>query len=134
MVDLINLSLPHLRQLPNREDIQHSKSIIDQLDRTIEDLEQNIKQLQTQIQEAQQKRAKYVSYISPLRRLPTEILSEIINICVGDGVDVTIMASICSRLREVILGMAGIWNNISLRRNVSDKTIDRIFPSSRVSY
>jgi CII-binding regulator of phage lambda lysogenization HflD len=122
MVDLINLSLPHPRQLPSREDIRHSKSIIDQLDQTIENLEQNIKQLQMQLQEAQRKRANYVSYISPLRRLPTEILSEIIDICIKGGVSVIKMASICTRMREVILGMAGIWRNISLRPKPSGMT------------
>jgi hypothetical protein len=114
MIDLANLPIPHPRQLPSGDAIRHSKSIIEQLDQNIEDLGRDIEQLQKRLQEVQQKRANYVSYISPLRRLPTEILSEIIGICIQNNVDITIMAGICSRLREVVLGMAGIWSNISL--------------------
>jgi hypothetical protein len=115
MIDLANLPLPHPRQLPSGDDIRRSKSIIEQLDRNIEDLEQDIRQLQTRLQEVQHKRTNYASYISPLRRLPAEILSDIILKCLQNDMDITVMASISSRLREVALGMAGIWSNISLR-------------------
>jgi hypothetical protein len=117
MIDLMNLPFPHPRQLPNGDDIRRSKSIIEQLDRNIEDLEQDIQQLQTRLQEVQRKRTNYASYISPLRRLPAEILSEIIGICLHNDVEITVVAGICSRLREVVLGMAGIWSDISIRTN-----------------
>jgi hypothetical protein len=113
--EVANLPVPDPRQLPTGDDVRHSKTIIGHLDRTIEDLEQSIRRLQEQLQEAQRKRANYASYISPLRRLPTEILSEIISICIVGGTDILTMCGICSRLREVALGIARIWSNITLR-------------------
>jgi hypothetical protein len=115
VTDLANLPFPHPRELPTGDDVRHSKAIIEQLDRSIEDLEQSIICLQRQLQEVRQKRANYVSYISPLRRLPTEILSEIIGMRIDDGEDTLTIAGICSRLREVALGMTAIWSNITLR-------------------
>jgi hypothetical protein len=115
MADLTTLPFLDPRQLPSADDIRQARSTIKQLDQNMEDLEQNIGQLRRRVQELEQKRANYVSYISPLRRLPTEILREIVDICIETGMDVTVMAGICSRLREVVLGMAGIWSNISLR-------------------
>jgi hypothetical protein len=133
MIDLANLPIPHPRQLPSGDDIRRSKSIIEQLDRTIEDLEQDIRQLQTRLQEVQQKRTNYASYISTLRRLPTEVLSEIILKCLQNEVDITVMAGISSRLREVALGMAGIWSNISLRganHSIPDSRLIKRYGSS----
>jgi hypothetical protein len=117
MIDLMNLPFPHPRQLPSGDDIRRSKSIIEQLDRNIEDLEQDIRRLQIRLQEVQQKRTNHASYISSLRRLPVEILTEIINMCLQNDVEITVVAGICSRLREVVLGMAGIWSDISIRTN-----------------
>jgi hypothetical protein len=115
VTDVANLPVPDPRQLPTRDDVRHSKTIIEHLDRTIEDLEQSIRQLQGQLHEVRRKRANHASYISPLRRLPTEILSEIIGICIKCGTDILTMCGICSRLREVSLGMARIWGVIALR-------------------
>jgi hypothetical protein len=101
--------------LPTEEDIRQSKLIIKQLDQNLEDSMQKIRQLQTQIQEVRRTRASYVSYLSSLRRLPEEVLREIITLCINSGVDVTVMAAICGRLREVVLGMASLWSKLSLR-------------------
>jgi hypothetical protein len=134
MIDLMNLPFPHPRQLPSEDDIGRSKSIIEQLDRNIEDMEQDIRQLQTRIQEVQQKRTNYASYISPLRRLPAEILGEIIEICLQSGVHITVIAGICSRLREAVLGMAGIWSHISIRMNHPTSVSQRYGYSKSASY
>ncbi|CAG8700103.1 4243_t:CDS:2, partial [Acaulospora colombiana] len=112
---LASLPFPHPRQFPSEDDIRQTKLIIGQLDRKIEDLENDIKKLQTQLQQVQRKRTNYASYISPLRRLPTELLSMIIKIYLKEFGEITTIASVCSRLREVVLGMAGFWSNISLR-------------------
>jgi hypothetical protein len=115
------------RQPPTEDDIRHSKSIIERLDR-------DIRQLQTQLQEVQQKRANHPSYISPLRRLPTEILNEILKICLEDGENVLKIAGICSRLRDVVLGMTGIWSNITLYQAHPDYTYgQQYWPSINVS-
>jgi hypothetical protein len=116
MTDWENLPYPHPRQLPNEDDIRYGKTVIGQLDRSIEDIKQNIRRLQTQLQEVQQKRANHLSYLAPLRCLPTEILSEIVTIYLEDGEDILAVAGICSRLREVVLGMTAVWSHITLRR------------------
>jgi hypothetical protein len=121
MTDFTTSPLPHPRQLPSGDDIRQAKSMIDQLDQNIEDLEQSIRQLQRRIEELQEQRANYVSYISPLRRLPTEILSEIIRKCLQNGVDITVMSSICNRLREVALGMSGLWRRIRILKAESKR-------------
>jgi hypothetical protein len=109
--DLANLPFPHPRQFPTMSEIQCSRSIIETLDQDIEDLEQKIGRLQRRLQEVQQQRANYASYISPLRRLPTEILSKIVSLCINYGEDIIKMTRICTRLREVVHGMPGIWNS-----------------------
>jgi hypothetical protein len=114
VTDVANLPLSH-RQLPTADDVRQSKTIIEHLDQSIEDLEQSIRRLQEQLHEVRRKRANYVSYISLLRRLPTEILCKIISIFVSDGGDIIKISAICNRLREVAVGMAQIWSNITLR-------------------
>jgi hypothetical protein len=113
-MDLKTSQLPHPRQLPSEDGVRQAKSTIRQLDQNIEDLERSMTQLRRRIEELQQQRANYVSYISPLRRLPTEILSEIIMICVQKHVDLTVIAAICSRLRDVVLGMSRLWSHIEI--------------------
>jgi hypothetical protein len=115
MFDLKNLPFPHPKQLPSRDDIRQAKTMIHQLDQDIQVLNQELSQLQRRLRGLEQKRTNYASYISPLRRLPTEILSEIISLCIQEGVDITVMAGICTRLREVALGMSGLWSTIQLR-------------------
>ncbi|PVG01774.1 hypothetical protein CPB86DRAFT_57900 [Serendipita vermifera] len=114
MTDLVNLPFPHPRRLPSEIDVRYTKSLIGHLDRKMEDLENDISKLQTQLQQIQHKRVNLASYICPLRRLPTELLSVIIGIYLKQYGEITIIASVCSRLREVALGMAGVWSNISL--------------------
>jgi predicted RNase H-like nuclease (RuvC/YqgF family) len=116
ITDLTTPQFPHPRELPTGDDVRQAKSVIEQIDRNIEDLEQKIRRLRKRKRDLQQKRANYVSYISPLRRLPTEILSEIISISFKNDVDITVMAGICSRLREVVLGTPGFWTDVFLCR------------------
>ncbi|PVG01769.1 hypothetical protein CPB86DRAFT_57831 [Serendipita vermifera] len=113
--NLANPSLHHPRQFPSEDNVRRTKLIMEKLDRKIEDLEGKIKKLQTQLQQLQQEKANHASYISPLKRLPTELLSEIIGIYIKQGGEITTAAGVCSRLRQVVLGMAGIWSKISLR-------------------
>ncbi|PVG01773.1 hypothetical protein CPB86DRAFT_57893 [Serendipita vermifera] len=114
MTDLADLPFPHPRHFPSKDDIRHTKLIIGHLDRKIEDLESDISKLQAQLQQIQRTRVNYASYISPLRRLPTELLSVIIDIYLKQYGEITIIASVCSRLREVALGMAEVWSDIKL--------------------
>lgn len=58
------------------------------------------------------------SYVAPFQRLPTEILYKLITICTYNGVDITTIASVCSRLRHAALGMTTMWSKLSVRSKV----------------
>ncbi|PVG01776.1 hypothetical protein CPB86DRAFT_781146 [Serendipita vermifera] len=58
------------------------------------------------------------SYVAPFQRLPTEILCKLITICTYNGVDITTIASVCSRLHHGALGMTTMWSKLSLRSKV----------------
>jgi hypothetical protein len=116
MADLAELPCPHPRgKFPTQEEILLSKPVIEALDQDIKVLQVEMKSLKKRLESLQRKRANYASYVSPLRRLPTEILSEIIRICVDDGVDITTIAGLSARLRKTALGMATMWSKVSLR-------------------
>jgi hypothetical protein len=116
MAELANLPCPHPReQFPTKEELLLGKSVIKELDQDIDLLHVEINRLQTRLESLQGRRANYASYISPLRRLPTEILREIIGICIYQGIDILTIAGLNARLRDVALGMATLWSKISLR-------------------
>ncbi|PVF92329.1 hypothetical protein CPB86DRAFT_195751 [Serendipita vermifera] len=128
-------SLPHPRELPTEDEIRHCKSVIALLDQNIQNLEDNIRKYQAQLEEIRRKKANYVSYISPLRRLPTDILSEIVDTCLHSGVEITTITGIFGRMREAALGMTRIWSNISLHSSRSKHPKDRCYGFSiTVSY
>jgi hypothetical protein len=116
MADLANLPCPHLRtQFPTNEEVLLGDSVIKELDQDIELLQVELIGLQTRLESLQRKRANYASYFSPLRRLPTEILREIIIICIDQGINITTIAGLNARLRNAALGVATLWSKISLR-------------------
>jgi hypothetical protein len=128
MADLANLPCPHPRtQFPTNEEVLLGNSVIKELDQDIELLQVELIRLQTRLESLQQKRANYASYFSPLRRLPTEIMSEIIDICITNGVDIMTIAGVCARLRDVTLGMTTIWSKISLRPRVITSNEDELY-------
>jgi uncharacterized small protein (DUF1192 family) len=92
-----------------------SKAAIDELDQEIAALKSEVSKLQAKLHDLEQKRASYAYQISPLRRIPTEILSEIIRLCLDDGEDIIKIAGVCGRLREVALGMTEVWSKITLQ-------------------
>ncbi|PVF95795.1 hypothetical protein CPB86DRAFT_561761 [Serendipita vermifera] len=59
-------------------------------------------------------RDNYMSYISPIRCLPVEILTEIFRICIENGVSRQTMTRICGTFREIVIGMSTIWRTIRL--------------------
>jgi hypothetical protein len=58
--------------------------------------------------------ANYATRISPFERLPVEILSEIVEICVSYYEEITTIMHICCRLRHVTLGLPSIWCSIEI--------------------
>lgn len=67
-----------------------------------------------QLQNLQQKRANHASYIAPLRRVPMEILREIVKLCWEDGMDMTVLLNACSRIRQAVMGLSAVWTKICL--------------------
>jgi hypothetical protein len=55
-----------------------------------------------------------MSYISPLRRLPREIINNLVHICLDEGVELTVMTQICGTIRDIVHGMPDIWSRIIL--------------------
>jgi hypothetical protein len=108
MADLQSLSISLLGRLPTTEEIHFGKSTIHEMDIEIENLEARIRYLR-------QKRAVYASCISPFRRLPTEILSEIVDHSLNLGIDITTITQICTRVRNAAFGMTTIWRSIKLQ-------------------
>jgi hypothetical protein len=116
MTDLVDLPCPHPRQqFPTKEEVLRLKPLIERLNKDTYLLQVEVNRLQTQLESLQRKRANYASYISPLRRLPTEILREIISTCIDQGIDILTIAGLNARFRDAALGMATLWSKISLR-------------------
>ncbi|PVG01730.1 hypothetical protein CPB86DRAFT_812029 [Serendipita vermifera] len=107
MANLQNLSLSSVRPLPTTEEILESRNIIKGID-------EEIRKLEIQIQELRRRKAFYASYICPFRRLPDEILSEIMDLALNNGSFITDITHTCSRLRYVALGTPKFWSTIQL--------------------
>lgn len=73
------------------------------LDRDIEAIETTISQLQTKCQGIRRRRANYLSYLAPIRKLPNELMAQIIGFYVEEGEPITTIAQVCHRFREVAL-------------------------------
>jgi uncharacterized small protein (DUF1192 family) len=119
--DLANMPLPEPSHLSTATENLPIKLSIEELDEEIEVLKSEVNKLQAKIYDLERKRASYAYQISPLRRIPTEILSEIIHLCLCDGEDIIKIASVCGRLREVALGMATVWSKITLQTTIPNE-------------
>jgi hypothetical protein len=109
------LQLPHPRHRPTADQFRFKKTVANELDHEIESIESEIKRLKARVQLLQSKKANLVSYFSPLRCLPPEILREIIWHCRQRGVKLTTLEQICGNIREVTIGMPSIWNKIRVQ-------------------
>jgi hypothetical protein len=112
--DAPNLPTSRLNDLPTAEEVQFSKSAIQQLDTSIQHLQYEISRLQSQVQCLQHRRAEFAWYIAPIRRVPAEILRQIILFCLDDGYGVTEMSHTCSQIRQLIIRMPSLWSKIHL--------------------
>jgi hypothetical protein len=108
------LSIPHPRGRPSRDEVASGKIEIENLERTIQGLEANIEGLQSELEEARRMKHNYESYIAPLRRLPVEIIMEIVHFCRRNGTNMRYMSQACGYLRDVVVGMPSVWRNIAL--------------------
>jgi hypothetical protein len=112
--NLANLPIPHPKQLPTAVEIQYSTMIINDMDESIGNLKTKIHELQVRLQGLQRKRENYASYIAPFRRLPAEILSEIVRMGLYDGGYILDLAHINSQFRDAVFGTRSIWRHIRL--------------------
>ncbi|PVF94872.1 hypothetical protein CPB86DRAFT_876103 [Serendipita vermifera] len=114
MESILDLPFPHSRKLPSNTEVRQCKAAISVLDQGIEEIRMQVQKLEKQIEDLDRKRANYASYISPFRRLPVEILSEIFTLCLHNGTRISTLTSIHGGLRGVILGMPLLWRRIHL--------------------
>ncbi|PVF94878.1 hypothetical protein CPB86DRAFT_788659 [Serendipita vermifera] len=113
------LPFPHPRQIPTEAEVRLARSILEELEQSITSIESNIQELQAQLLSLRQQRANYVSYISPFRRIPPEILAEIALICFHSGESLTKLTQINSTFRDAVTGTGSIWRRICLTRDGS---------------
>ncbi|PVG01796.1 hypothetical protein CPB86DRAFT_58198 [Serendipita vermifera] len=100
-----DLPIPHPRSCPTADEVLLYKG-------RITSINEQIDETQNQVLELERKRSNYASYISPLRCLPTEILGQIIHLCLNHGVDLATLIQICGTVRDVAIRMTKIWNRI----------------------
>jgi hypothetical protein len=109
-----NLPLPHPRHCPTEDEIQSSKRFIKDIEQEIGSVKGKGDKSQAQLQSLQRHRKNHESYISPLRRLPREILGLIVRTCLEELVEMPTLSQTCGTIRYIINGTATFWNKISL--------------------
>ncbi|PVG01742.1 hypothetical protein CPB86DRAFT_57576 [Serendipita vermifera] len=110
----MDLPIPHPRHCPSAEEIKSGKAEIENLERRIGGLEVRIRALQSELRDAQRKKKNCQSYIAPLRRLPVEIMIEIVHLCHHNGTNMRDMSQSCGYMRDIIIGIPRIWSEIYL--------------------
>jgi hypothetical protein len=97
---------PHPRRLPTASEIQENQSKIYELDAKIADLKEQLEKLE---------KDRYIraSFISPFRRLPVEILCEIVVHALKRGQSPISLSNVCASMRAAVIGMKRLWTTIS---------------------
>ncbi|PVG01745.1 hypothetical protein CPB86DRAFT_781123 [Serendipita vermifera] len=113
----MDLPIPHPRRRASAEEIQRSKDEIKNLDASIYNVEYKIEELQRELKSLQEQKKNRQSFIAPLRHLPTEIINEIVDICIHNGVDISTLCQICGCFRDIVVDMTSIWSHIHIRSN-----------------
>ncbi|PVF95804.1 hypothetical protein CPB86DRAFT_561877 [Serendipita vermifera] len=108
---------PHPRQCPTRAEMASGKQEIQRLDQELTNLKTQIEGLQAQFARLQRERDNYASYISPFRCLPTEILTEIVHLCLENRVPHGDLMKTCGTIRNVVNGTPTFWNKIQICPN-----------------
>ncbi|PVG01753.1 hypothetical protein CPB86DRAFT_781128, partial [Serendipita vermifera] len=98
MMDLRDFPTSMAGQVPTTHGAQHRKASIDEIDNEAIDLEGRILDLR-------QEKATYACHVSAFRRVPTELLREIIKDSLKLGVKIGTLTQICSRFRDVMFGL-----------------------------
>jgi uncharacterized small protein (DUF1192 family) len=98
---------PHPRRLPTASEIQENQGKIYELDARIADLKEELEKLERD-------RDVRSSFISSFRRLPAEILCEIIVLAVQKGASPIKLSKVCASMRAAVIGMKRLWTTIFL--------------------
>ncbi|PVF95798.1 hypothetical protein CPB86DRAFT_787703 [Serendipita vermifera] len=115
MDNLLNaLPYPHPRPCPTLAESLQARNRINEIDEDIKGLQIQVRKLQTRIISLRRQRDNHVSYIAPFRCLPTEILIEIIQICLENDVKRNTLMRICGTVRDIVVGAPTFWNTIAL--------------------
>jgi hypothetical protein len=104
--------LPRRRPLP--EEILITKNEIENLENSIEVLEGRIQDLQKELHHLRRRKQNYESFISPLKRLPTELVRTIVEKCIHDEISIQILSQICGYIRDIVIGIPSIWCHIHI--------------------
>ncbi|KAI0072091.1 hypothetical protein K474DRAFT_1605776 [Panus rudis PR-1116 ss-1] len=109
-----------------RRDLENSSSAVDSLSRKIEDAElhlariiqehrQTISQLESERAELERRVAHTLYYLSPIRRLPQELLAEVFLYNFEEyPCCAWVLASVCTHWRRLALSMPRLWSKIRL--------------------
>jgi hypothetical protein len=112
----LDLSFPHPRHQPTRAEVFSCKNRIKVLEQCIEDLKNDKNQSKDQLCTLKLCRRNYVSYISPLRCLPEEIISRIVYFCLHKYVQLVTIMHICGTFRDTVINMSTLWSRIEVKR------------------
>jgi hypothetical protein len=102
-------TLPHPRRLPTAWEIHENRAKIGELDAEIADLKEQLEKLQRD-------RDIRASFLSSFRRLPAEILCEIVLHAINKGQSPIKLSKVCASMRDAVIGMKRLWSTISLCR------------------
>jgi hypothetical protein len=119
MDTLRNLPLPHPSHRPTAEQFRLKKTVTNEFDCEIQSMESEIERLRYRIQYLRDKKKNLVSYFSPLRCLPNDLLREIIERCLQKGVKLANLMRVCGAFRDVVIGLPSIWSKIRLHAHRS---------------
>jgi hypothetical protein len=114
MASVADLPFPHPRNYPNSAEARRCKEIIAKIDKKITSIELGTEERREQLEDLSRRRANYISYIAPFRRVPAEILSEIGLLCLKNQDPLTTVTSIHGLLRDAMIGMSSLWRRIRL--------------------
>ena len=108
---------PHPQRLPSPDEIIHNLAKIREADSRIKQLAAQIQELQQSLKETQRDRDIRLSFLSPFRRLPPELLGQIAVCCLAakGGPKPSQLNQVSKPLRAAVNGMKTLWSTIWLK-------------------
>jgi hypothetical protein len=123
----MELSTPHPRRVPTTIEIQHCVTTVGNLNAEIGDLQDQSEKVQRRLRTLERQRLNHLSFMSPLRCLPPEIIIEVCKACIDAGITPFLLSRICGRFCDVILNAKVLWSHIHVLRRAPLST-SRAYP------